>query len=109
MMKHFAPVAKMATLRTFLDVSAAKDWFLHHMDVKNAFLHGNLEEEVYMRQPPSFEDKKHPEYVCKLKKALYGLKQAPRSWHRKLSESLIKIVFKMSKVDPSLYVKKMND
>ena len=58
---------------------------------------------------PGFEDKKHLEYVCKLKKALYGLKQAPRAWHRKLSESLIKIAFKMSKVDPSLYVKKMND
>ena len=79
------------------------------MNVKNAFLHGNLEEEVYMCQPPGFEDRKHPEYVCKLKKALYGLKQAPRAWHKKLAESLIKIVFKMSKVDPSLYVKKVND
>ena len=105
----FAPVAKMATLRTVLVVSAAKRWVLHHMDVKNAFLHGSLEEEVYMCQPPGFEDKKHPEYVCKLKKALYGLKQAPRAWHKELSESLKKFAFKMSKDDPSLYVKRIND
>ena len=86
----FAPVAKMATLRTLLVVGAARRWILHHMDVKNVFLHGNLEAEVYMCQPPGFKDKKHPEYVCKLKKALYGLKQAPRAWHRELSESLKK-------------------
>ena len=75
----FATVAKMTTLRTLLVVSATK---------RGHYLHGNLEEEVYMCQPPGFEDKKHPEYVCKLKKALYGLKQAPRAWHRELSESL---------------------
>ena len=79
------------------------------MDVKFVFLHGNLEEEVYMCQPPRFEYKKHPEYVCKLKKALCGLKHAPRAWHKKLSESFIKIVFQMLKVDPSsLYGKKKN-
>jgi hypothetical protein len=104
----FAPVAKMATLRTLLVVSAAKRWVLHHMDVKNAFLNGNLEE-VYMCQPPSFEDRKHLEYVCKLKKTLFGLKQAPRAWHGELSKSLKKIAFKMSKADSSLYVKKIND
>jgi hypothetical protein len=98
----------MATLRTLLAVSAIKRWVLHHIDVKNTFLHGNLEEEVYMCQPPSFEDRKHPEYVCKLKKTLYGLKQAPRGWHRELSESVKKFAFKMSKDDSSLYVKKIN-
>ena len=62
-----------------------------------------------MSQPLGFEDKKHPEYVCKLKTALYGLKQAPRASDKKLSESLIKAGFKISKDDPSLYVKKMID
>ena len=62
-----------------------------------------------MCQPVGFEDKKHPEYVCKLKKALYGLKQAPRAWHKELSESLKKFAFKMLKADPSLYVKRIND
>jgi hypothetical protein len=77
----FAPVAKMATMWTLLAVSAAWKRKLHHMDVKNAFLHENLEKEVYMQQPPGFENKRFPNYVCKLKKALYGLKQAPRAWH----------------------------
>mgnify|MGYP000544772057 FL=1 len=99
----YAPVAKMATIRTLLAIGAAKGWFLHHMDVKNAFLHGNLEEEVYMCQPPGFENKKHPEFVCKLKKALYGLKQAPRAWHQTIAEFLINIGFKVSKADTSLY------
>ena len=62
-----------------------------------------------MCQPPGFEDKKHPEYACKLKKALHGLKQAPRAWYKELSESLKKFAFKISKVDPSLYVKRTND
>ena len=98
----FASVAKTTTLRTLLAVSAARRWVLHHMDVKNVFLHGNLEEEVYMCQPLGFEDKKHPEYVCKLKKALYELKQESRAWPKKLPESVKKFAFKMSKVDPSL-------
>ena len=60
-----------------------------------------------MCQPLGFEEKRHPEFVCKLKKALYGLKQAPRAWHKKIAEFLVEIAFKMSEADPSLYVKKM--
>ena len=105
--KKFPPVAKM--MRTLLAVSAIKGWFLHHMDVKDSFLHGNLEEEVYMCHSPAFEDKKHSKKICKLKKVLYGLNQALRAWHKKISEFFIGFAFKMSMVDPSLYVKKMND
>ena len=72
----FSPVAKMATIRAVIALAASKGWILHQMDVKNAFLHGDLHEEVYMDQPPGYEDLDHPNLVCRLKKALYGLKQA---------------------------------
>ena len=102
----FAPVAKMATVRGAIAVAAAKGWYLHQMDVKNAFLHGDLQEEVYMDQPPGFEDTGHTEYVCRLRKALYGLKQAPRAWHDKIAEYLVTIGFEMAYADHSLYVHK---
>ena len=68
----FAPVAKMATVHTVIAVAAAKGWYMHQMDVKNAFLHGELQEEVYVEQPPGYVDAGHPDYVCQLRKALYG-------------------------------------
>jgi len=75
----YSPVAKMTTVRAIIAMAAAKGWSLHQMDVKNAFLHGDLQEEVYMEQPPGYVDQTHPNLVCRLKKALYGLKQAPRA------------------------------
>ena len=67
----FSPVARMATVRCVIALAVAKGWSLQQMDVKNAFLHGDLQEEVYMEQPVGYEDVEHPTYVCRLKKALY--------------------------------------
>ena len=94
----------MTIVRTLIALAAAKGWHLHQMDVKNAFLQGELEEEVYMIQPPSFESRVHPSTVCLLTKPLYGLKQAPRVWHLKITQYLHQIGFRMSKSDTSLYI-----
>ena len=77
----------MTTIRVFLPVAAAKNWELHQIDVHNAFLHGDLSEEVYMKMPPGFHAAQ-PSKVYRLQKSLYGLKQAPRCWLAKLATSL---------------------
>src|SRR4051812_5618924 len=81
------------------------DITLYQMDVKSAFLNGKLEEEVYVAQPPGFEDPKHPDKVFILNKALYGLKQAPRAWYDTLKEFLMKKGFKPGSLDPTLFTK----
>ena len=84
----FSPVAKMATVRAVIAMAATKRWDLHQMDVKNAFLNGELHEEVYMEQQEGYVHPKFLDYVCKLKKALYGLKQAPKAWTDRISKFL---------------------
>ena len=103
----FAPVAKMVTARDFLAVAAAKEWELHQMDVHNAFLHGDLNEEVFMKLPPGLSVN-HPGQACRLKKSLYGLRQAPRCWFSKLSSALTKYAFIQSRSDYSLFTLKRN-
>jgi hypothetical protein len=80
----YSPVAKMTIVRAIIAMATTKGWSLHQMDVKNVFFHGDLHEEVYMEQPPSYVDQTHPNLVCRLKKALYGLKQIPRAWLHKI-------------------------
>lgn len=98
----FAPVAKITTVRTLLEVAVARNWEIHQMDVHNAFLHGDLKEDDYMKMPPGFYGDS-PSKVCKLRKSLYGLKQAPRCWFAKLTTALKRFGFKQSYSDYSLF------
>ncbi|KAD3338662.1 hypothetical protein E3N88_34183 [Mikania micrantha] len=102
----FSPVVKPATIRTVLSIAISHSWSIHQLDVKNAFLHGDLRETVYMHQPPGFHDKAFPNHVCLLKKSLYGLKQAPRAWYQRFTDYVSTIGFQHSKSDHSLFIYK---
>ena len=101
----FAPVARLESIRMILAFASHMDFKLYQMDVKSAFLNGFLEEEVYVKQPPGFEDFENPNHVFKLDKALYGLKQAPRAWYERLSKHLIANGFNKGKIDSTLFLK----
>jgi hypothetical protein len=90
-----------------LSIVAAKGWEFHHMDMKNAFLHGDLSEEIYMEQPQGFMQESS--LVCRLKMSLYGLKQASRAWYAKMDSYLLSHKFLCCKSDPNFYILRMVD
>ncbi|KAJ9566467.1 hypothetical protein OSB04_002433 [Centaurea solstitialis] len=102
----FAPVARVEAIRLFLAYATHMNFKVFQMDIKNAFLNGKLNEEVYVAQPPGFVDPKFPDHVYKLNKALYGLKQAPRTWYDTLSTFLLYKGFEHGKIDSTLFLKK---
>ncbi|KAJ9553888.1 hypothetical protein OSB04_017933 [Centaurea solstitialis] len=102
----FAPVARIEAIRLFLAFASYKGFKVYQMDVKSAFLYGTIDEEVYVSQPPGFEDPKYPDKVYKLRKALYGLHQAPRAWYDTLSSYLLENKFERGVIDKTLFIKR---
>jgi hypothetical protein len=101
----YAPVARLESIRILLAYATYHGFKLYQMDVKGAFLNGPIKEEVYVEQPPGFEDSEYPNHMYKLSKALYGLKQAPKAWYECLRDFLITNGFKVEKSDPTLFTK----
>ena len=101
----FSPVAKLNTIRVLFSLAANKDWPLHQFDVKNAFLHGDLEEEVFMEIPPGFETKANVNKVCRLRKSLYGLKQSPRAWFDRFTKVVKGQGYSQGQSDHTLFMK----
>ncbi|GJT97371.1 putative ribonuclease H-like domain-containing protein [Tanacetum coccineum] len=102
----FAPVARIEAIRLFLAYASFMGFLVYQMDVKNTFLYGTIEEEVYVTQPPGFKDLDHPDKVYKMVKALYGLHQALRAWYETLDNYLLGNVFKRGKIEQTLFIKK---
>jgi hypothetical protein len=101
----YGPVARLESICILLAYATYHGFKLYQMDVKSAFLIGPIKEEVYVEQPPGFEDSEYPNHVYKLSKALYGLKQAPRAWYECLRDFLVTNGFKVGKADPTLFSK----
>ncbi|KAL3830794.1 hypothetical protein ACJIZ3_019596 [Penstemon smallii] len=104
----FSPVVKLNTIRTVLSIVAIENLYLEQLDVKTAFLHGDLDEEIYMCQPEGFSETEKENMVCRLKKSLYGLKQAPRQWYKKFDNFMHKEGFQKCNADHCCYFKRYN-
>ncbi|KAH9666171.1 retrovirus-related pol polyprotein from transposon RE1 [Citrus sinensis] len=103
----FAPVAKINTIRILLSLAVNLDWPVQQFDVKNAFLHGDLSEKIYMDLPPGCSGPEQlNQKVCKLKKSLYGLKQSPRAWFGKFTKAMVRFGYNQSNSDHTLFIKK---
>jgi hypothetical protein len=105
----FSPVVKFATVPIVLFLALSRDWAIHQLDVKNAFLHDTLTETVYCSQPTGFVDEARPNLVCRLNRSLYGLKQAPRTWYSRFTSYLASIGFVEAKSDTSLFIYRRGD
>jgi hypothetical protein len=102
--KTSSPVVKSVTVCTILSLALSRDWPIHQLDIKNAFLHDTLIEMVYYTQPTSFFDPTKTDLVCRLNKSLYGLKQAPQAWYNKFASYLLSLGFVEAKSDASLFI-----
>nr|KAJ0197017.1 hypothetical protein LSAT_V11C700348640 [Lactuca sativa] len=101
----YAPVARISTIRLLLALAAIHNHVIHQMDVKTTFLNGDLDEEIYMKQPEGFVMPENEHKVCKLKKSLYGLKQAPKQWRQKFDDVVLSKGFALNQVDKCVYSK----
>ena len=104
----FGPVTKMNSMHRVLSLAALHNWKVHQMDVKFSFLHGDLQEEIYMEQPPRYVHN-YSCLICCLQKSLYGLKQAPRAWYAKMDSFLLDTIFSRCHSDPNVYTKKVGN
>ncbi|GJT86375.1 putative ribonuclease H-like domain-containing protein [Tanacetum coccineum] len=102
----FAPVARIEAIRLFLAYASYMGFTVYQMDVKSAFLYGTIDEEVYVMQPPVFEDPEFPDKVYRVEKAMYGLHQAPRSWYGTMSKYLLANGFQRGTIDQTLFIRK---
>ncbi|MCO5574331.1 hypothetical protein L7F22_028114 [Adiantum nelumboides] len=99
----FSPVLRITSFQAFIAIAAQFRFLLHQMDVRTAFLHGDLEEEIFMQQPPGYVSSNHPHHVCRLIKSLYGLKQSPRQWYRRFHQYMITLGYARFTSDPNIY------
>ena len=105
----FSPVTRITSIRVLISIAAIHNLVVHQMDVKTAFLNGDLEEEIYMEQPEGFVVHGQETKVCKLEKSLYGLKQAPKQWHEKFDNLMVSNGFKLNESDKCIYYKSNNN
>ena len=102
----FSPVARLSSIRVLFSIALAQSWPLHQLDVSNAFLYGDLDEQVFMEQPPGYVAQGESSEVCVLKKAIYGLKQSPRAWFHKFSQLLFSYGFVSTVSEPTVMRKR---
>ena len=100
----FSPVARYEAIRFLLTHAALEDWEIEALDIKTAFLYGELDEEIYMEQPEGFVKKGQEGHVCRLLKAIYGLKQASQTWNEKLHKTLLANGFRRTRSDAGVYI-----